>query len=164
MISTIQQNLEKGVNLLHNISDSNYSDSSVAPYYASIGIHMRHVLDVFHCVFEGLSEGEVNLIHRKRNELVEVNRAEGITYFEYIISTLKLLEGENLKKNILVTDDLGNGPVKINYTIGAILAQAHSHAIHHYASIGYVIAQLELELPDDMFGFNPTTPRNFTVK
>lgn len=159
MILAIQQNLERGMNLLHNISDSNYNDTSVAPYHSSIGIHMRHVLDVFQCVFQGLPENKVNLINRKRNELVEKNRSEGINYFEDTISQLKSLENEDFERVLVVTDDLGNGPIDTNYTLGAILAQAHSHAIHHFASIGYVIAQLGIELPDAMFGFNPTTPK-----
>lgn len=159
MILAIQQNLERGMNLLHNISDSNYNDTSVAPYHSSIGIHMRHVLDVFQCVFQGLPENKVNLINRKRNELVEKNRSEGINYFEDTIAQLKSLENEDFERVLVVTDDLGNGPIDTNYTLGAILAQAHSHAIHHFASIGYVIAQLGIELPDAMFGFNPTTPK-----
>ncbi len=164
MILAIQQNLERGMNLLQNISDSNYADTSVAPYYSSIGIHMRHVLDVFQCVFDGYSENKVNLINRDRNELVENHRAEGIKYFEQIITLLKSLEGEDFEKLLVVTDDLGNGPIETNYTLGAILAQAHSHAIHHFASIGYVIAQLGIELPDSMFGFNPTTPKAVSSK
>ena len=109
--------------------------------------------------FQGLPENKVNLINRKRNELVEKNRSEGINYFEDTIAQLKSLENEDFERVLVVTDDLGNGPIDTNYTLGAILAQAHSHAIHHFASIGYVIAQLGIELPDAMFGFNPTTPK-----
>jgi len=53
--------------------------------------------------------------------------------------------------------------ITANYTMAAILIQAHSHAIHHFASVGYVISQLGISLPDEDFGFNPTTPRNKTV-
>jgi hypothetical protein len=37
--------------------------------------------------------------------------------------------------------------------------QVQSHAIHHFASIGYLIYQLEIELADADFGYNPTTPK-----
>jgi len=40
-----------------------------------------------------------------------------------------------------------------------VLIQAHSHAIHHFASIGYIICKLGIELPDTDFGYNPSTPR-----
>ena len=53
MINAIEKNLERGIHLLNTISDAQYSDTSIAPYHSSIGGHMRHVLDVFSCVFDG---------------------------------------------------------------------------------------------------------------
>ena len=50
MIPAIVINLERGVNLLNSISDEQYSNTTVAPYYSSIGRHMRHILDVFDCI------------------------------------------------------------------------------------------------------------------
>jgi hypothetical protein len=44
--------------------------------------------------------------------------------------------------------------------LSSALIQTHRHAIHHFASIGYIINQLGIELPDNDFGYNPTTPRN----
>jgi len=58
-----------------------------------------------------------------------------------------------------VSDDLGRGMIKAKYTLAAVLIQAHSHAIHHFASIGYIIHQLGIALPDEDFGYNPTTPK-----
>lgn len=120
---------------------------------------MRHILDVFDCVFDGLESGNINLINRKRNELAENFTENGIAYFEDILNRLKILEKEDFNKIVMVTDDLGLGIVSANYTLGGILIQAHSHAIHHFASVGYVISQLGISLPDVDFGFNPTTPK-----
>ena len=71
MISAIEMNLHRGVKLLNSISNEQYSNTSVAPYYSSIGRHMRHILDVFDCVFEGIPVLKVDLTARKRNEIVE---------------------------------------------------------------------------------------------
>jgi len=120
---------------------------------------MRHILDVFDCVFDGLPTNEINLINRKRNLLSETYTKNGIEYFEETLVNLKKLESEDFNKIVKVTDDLGLGVITANYTLSAILVQAHSHAIHHFASIGYIISQLGVHLPDDDFGFNPTTPR-----
>jgi hypothetical protein len=159
MIEAIEENLKRGIQLLNCISDEDYKNTTVAPYYSSIGVHMRHILDVFDCVFEGLESGNINLINRKRNEMAENYSQHGIDYFEDIIQRLKLIENEDFNKIVLVTDDLGLGIVSTNYTLGGILIQAHSHAIHHFASVGYVISQLGIALPDADFGFNPTTPK-----
>ena len=159
MIEAIEKNLQRGIKLLNCISNDEYNNTSVAPYSSSIGGHIRHILDVFECIFEGLESGHINLINRKRNELVENYTKLGIVYFEDIIQQLKLIDKEDFNKIVIVTDDLGLGIVSANYTLGGIIIQAHSHAIHHFASVGYVISQLGIELPDADFGFNPTTPK-----
>jgi uncharacterized damage-inducible protein DinB len=159
MIESIKKNLERGINLLNHISDEDYSNTTIAPYYSSIGGHMRHVLDVFDCIFEGLNSNTINLINRKRNSKAEKFTSEGLTYFNEVFKKLDQLETKNFNTIVTVTDDLGLGIVTANYTLSAILIQAHSHAIHHFASVGYVISQLGIELPDEDFGFNPTTPR-----
>ena len=45
----------------------------------------------------------------------------------------------------------------------SVLIQTHSHAIYYFASLGYIISQLGIELPDDDFEFNPTTPKTIKV-
>lgn len=64
---------------------------------------------------------------------------------------------------IEVCDDMGLGSETAKYTLGAVLMQAQSHAIHHYASIGYLVYQVGIELPNSDFGFNPTTPKKVSV-
>lgn len=163
MIEAIEKNLNRGIQLLKCISNEQYSNTTIAPYYSSIGSHMRHILDVFDCAFEGVASNQINLINRKRNELAENYTKNGIEYFEKTMTRLKSLEGEDFNKIVAVTDDLGLGVITANYTLAGILIQAHSHAIHHFASVGYIISQLGINLPDEDFGFNPTTPRDTAV-
>lgn len=160
MIKAITKNLERGIKLLNSIDDNQYSDVSVAPYFSSIGGHMRHILDVFDCVFEGLTTSKIDLTARKRNELAESKTVFGIAYFEKTIDQLNQLDEIDFNKIVQVTDDLGLGKITANYTLSSALIQTHSHATHHFASIGYIISQLGIELPDNDFGYNPTTPKN----
>lgn len=161
MITAIEKNLERGITLLSSITDKQYGDTSIAPYYSSIGRHMRHILDVFDCIFDGLEDGIiVDLSARKRNETVELKTEEGIHYFNKIITRLNSLKSTNFNQLISVSDNLGTGVIVQEYTLGGLLIQAHSHAIHHFASLGYIICQLGIEIPDEDFGFNPTTPRD----
>ena len=82
MIAAIEKNLERGITLLSSITDEQYSNTTVAPYYSSIGRHMRHILDVFDCIFDGLeTKTTVNLAARKRNESIELKSKSGIEYF-----------------------------------------------------------------------------------
>ena len=82
-----------------------------------------------------------------------------MAYFEEIKNKIDEMGTRDLNQIVSVTDDLGLGKVTANYTLNSILIQAHSHAIHHFASIGYIIAELGIELPDADFGYNPTTPQ-----
>ena len=43
---------------------------------------MRHVLDAFTSIFNGLESGRVDFSDRKRNTISEVATAEGIRYFQ----------------------------------------------------------------------------------
>jgi len=159
MIDAITYNLNRGVKLLNAISDTQYKDTSIKPYHSSIGGHMRHILDVFDCIFDGLVSGSVDLTARKRNELAEQKTAFGLVYFQEIIEKLDSLKDLDLNQLVEVSDDLGLGMITVNYTLSSALIQAHSHAIHHFASIGYIISQLGIEMPDADFGYNPTTPK-----
>ena len=49
--------------------------------------------------------------------------------------------------------------MEINYTYEALLSQATSHTIHHYAIIGYILEFLNIKVEDCDFGYNPSTPK-----
>lgn len=159
MIIAIEKNLQRGLKLLNNISETHYIDCSIPPYYSSIGGHIRHVLDVFSCVLTDFEIRKIDLTNRERNHLVEQKIEVGVDYFHEIIEKLKQLSLNDLQSEVVLIDDLGLGKMEVKTTLGAVLVQAHSHAIHHYASLGYVIHQLGINLPDADFGYNPTTPR-----
>ncbi len=159
MIDAIEHNLKTGIELLGSLSEQQYCDTSVEPYHSSIGSHMRHILDIFDCIFCGLEKGHIDLTARKRNQLIERSPIMCGQYFEAILEKLRALETENLDQIINVSDDLGLGVVTTKYTLGAALIQAHSHAMHHFASLGYIVTNLGIQLPREDFGFNPTTPR-----
>lgn len=150
--------------MLGSINDTDYANNSTPPYYSSIGVHMRHILDVFSCIFDGLETGEVDLSARQRNGLAETKISVGLDYFDSVIEQLKGIEEEDLDRMVKVKDDLGLGMITANYTLAAALIQAHSHAIHHFASIGYIISQMGINLPDSDFGYNPTTPRGDMIQ
>ena len=159
MIRAIVENLERGIQLLNSITDSEYSNATVPPYFSSIGCNIRHVLDAFTSIIKGFESGHVDFSDRKRNTICEAQTEEGIRYIKETIQQLNDFKNEDFTKIISVTDNLGNGDITINYTLENALGYAHSHAIHHFASIGFLVNQLGIELQDADFGYNPTTPK-----
>lgn len=155
----IALNLEKAETLLRHISNDIYTDTSLPPYYSSIGGHIRHILDVFDCASMVQKGGEVNLIARERDARIETDKTFALTQIKRVKEAILILAESDLDQIVAVTDDHGCGAETINYTVGALLAQAQSHAIHHYALIGFMLNSLGIQVEDKTFGYNPTTPR-----
>ncbi len=158
IISAVNHNLNQAISLLNAIENNTYTDTSVGPYFSSIGSHLRHTLDFFSCIIDGLDANEINLVNRKRDESIANNKEVAIAKIREIQETFVRFTDISTNYIIHVTDDLGQGEVTVSYTLESIMAFAHSHAIHHFATIGYILHQLEITHEVKGFGYNPTTP------
>lgn len=158
LIESSLKTLEKAEIILNSINDVQLKDASMPPYFSSVGSHIRHILDFYDCIFKMNSANKIDLTARSRNKIVEQECAEAKTYLETLKNKLHTF---NLDANtrVMVTDDLGLGKVEMLYTIGAVLSQANSHTIHHYAIINYILSALEITIVDLEFGYNPTSPK-----
>ncbi|WP_062060596.1 DinB family protein [Aquimarina longa] len=160
VISSINNNLNNAIALLNSIDSTTYQDTSVGPYFSSIGSHIRHTLDFFDCIINGLDSNNIDLTARKRDEILSKNKEFAITHIYDLQETLLSFIDVNTDYLIHVTDHMGEGKVTVNYTLESILSHANSHAIHHYATIGYILDYLGVEVKISGFGYNPTTPIN----
>jgi uncharacterized damage-inducible protein DinB len=161
IVASSLKTLQKADLLLNNLSDDDLCNASIPPYFSSIGSHIRHILDFYNCIFNITEEHVIDLTIRSRNKAVETECCSAICYLETTIAKLKLLNFEADAK-ITVIDDLGLGKTEITYTYGALLSQANSHTIHHYAIINYILDSLNIKFNDGDFGYNPTTPKTVT--
>lgn len=158
VISAINENLQKASLLLNCIDQSCYTDVSIAPYHSSIGSHIRHILDFFNCIIDGLDANKIDLTSRKRDERIATDIPSALLRISEIQQTLLTFAEVNTDYLIHVTDNLGQGNVTVNYTLESILVHANSHAVHHYATVGYMLHQLNVTHTIAGFGYNPTTP------
>lgn len=160
IIESTLNTLQKSNYLLNNLDDDILSNTSVSPYNSSIGSHLRHILDFYDCILN-IKKGCVDLTARKRDKKIETCCDSAKGYLQSLINRLSNLD-ENLDKTVCVIDDLGLGKIEIPYTLAALLAQANSHTIHHYAIINYILDRLGIIVDDNDFGYNPTTPKEAT--
>lgn len=156
-------NLEQAKELCTELTLEVYADKTAPPYFSSIGSHLRHILDVYQCVINACATQIADLTDRKRGTKAETDPVSGLSYLNEIIVKLGTLEHLDPCLKITIKDDLGQGMVALPSTIAAALNQAHSHAIHHYACIGYLLHIQGAQLPNKIFGYNPTTPKNELV-
>ncbi|RMB60638.1 DinB family protein [Dokdonia sinensis] len=158
IVQAINQNLQNAISLIDGISPEIYTDVSVGPYYSSIGSHLRHALDFFDCIIDGLQENKIDLTARKRDEVISCNPEACKNHIYEIQQQLSSFVGVNTDYLLHVTDNLGQGKVTIMYTLESILAQANTHATHHYAIISYMLQAMKCEVAIEGFGYNPSTP------
>ncbi|WP_046758858.1 hypothetical protein [Kordia jejudonensis] len=159
VIDSLLTTLYKSKNLLNELNDSFYCCKEVGPYYSSVGSHIRHLLDFYNCIFDGLDAKYVNLTSRARNQDIENDCNCAISEIDQIADKLRGLEALDFSLLLSVEDDLGEGNITLEYTLGSLLAQANAHTIHHYAIIGYIMDRLDVVVEDENFGYNPTTPK-----
>jgi len=158
VISAINNNLNNAISLIDAIDVNIYTDTTVGPYYSSIGSHIRHALDFFDCIINGVQENDIDLTARKRDEIISTNPEAAKNHIREIQQQLASYVDVNTDYLLHVTDNLGDGKITIMYTLESILAQANTHATHHYAIISYMLQTLNVEIVISGFGYNPSTP------
>lgn len=162
IIQSTLKTLQKSKNLLDALQDDTLCDASLAPYFSSIGTHIRHILDFYDCIFNLDTNNIINLTARSRSSEVESNCDCALNYLNTIIEKLNTSDFD-MNEIVNVIDDLGLGKTEIKYTLGAVFAQANSHTIHHYAIINYILEGLNISFYDSDFGYNPTTQKLSTL-
>ncbi|WP_263079016.1 hypothetical protein [Endozoicomonas sp. Mp262] len=158
MIEAIVFNLKKVKPLYTELDASLFARNDIPPYYSSIGSHLRHTLDIFCCVLQGMKSGVVDFTLRKRDSEVETRQESGYQYFTDTCLALQHISVHLSSEPLMLVDDLGLGELTIQTNLGSILAQANNHSIHHFAYIGYLLHSLGVKHLELSFGYNPTTP------
>lgn len=158
IISSINKNLNSVIALMNALDQESYCNDSIGPYYSSIGSHIRHTLDFFDCIVKGLDSNSIDLTARKRDEILSTNKEAAKQHIYSLQETLLSFVDVNTDYLLDVTDNMGQGKIAVKYTLESILCHANSHAVHHFASIGYILTQLGIEIKIPGFGYNPTTP------
>jgi len=141
--------------LLQELTDEQYSMPSNVLFNASIGQHVRHIIELFIELEKGYQSGLVNYEKRKRDYRIETQRNVAAELFHEILNTvektnkpLQLEAGFNNNSNDLIYSDT-NYYRELAYNI--------EHSIHHMALIRVGVNDLPDLLLDDNFGIATAT-------
>ncbi len=133
---------------LRQLNASEYSRPCRNLSGGTIGQHVRHIIELFHCLEAGYESGILNYENRKRERITELDK-------DYSIS---LLEGiyERLRKpnRVLLLQVSGNGQpqelISIDTNYYREIVYNLEHTIHHMALIKVGICEVSgLELSPD---------------
>jgi uncharacterized damage-inducible protein DinB len=160
MTASCQSNLKELMVLLKKINEDQYTRQLKLLSGATLGQHIRHILEFYLSVMKGVENGTVNYDSRERDPNLEKNTRYGIGVTGKIIQWL-----DGIKENRLIwlrgnfsADDLNE--LEIESSLNRELAYCYEHSIHHQALIKIGLHELGLEfLIDDHFGVAPATIR-----
>ncbi len=154
----IHDSLVMLANAVNALDDEMYSRPLPVFSSATIGQHVRHVIDMFHCLDRGYETGLVNYAERERNTILETDR-------DFVKKQL-YLANTNInkpdKKIVLETRYTKNRKTAemVNSNLHRELLYLLDHTIHHMALIKIGIMQVSpIKLPAE-FGVAPSTLLN----
>lgn len=143
--------------LLKVVSQDDYT--TVSQGNSSIGAHMRHILDRFHCFFAGLQEGCIDYDDRKRDKSIE-NSLQAASFA--LASVARQVEKLDLagfaEKSIAVRESVYHqGPsIALASTVDRELMGLITHSTHHLAIIAIIAKSFAYPMDND-FGKAPST-------
>ena len=150
---TIHQNLLQLEQILHQLSDEDYTCPLSILNGQTIGKHVRHIVEFYQCLMEAKSI--VCYDERKRNILLETSTEYSISIVDRIMDKIDTLDfNQNIQLKQLVNDEV----FFVNSTIGRELIYCIDHSIHHFAIIKMALKEnfKTLDLTED-FGIAYST-------
>lgn len=151
MIKDCITNLMEHQELLLKLSDKQYQHQSELLSGASIGQHLRHVIEFYDCLLNGLSQQKINYEKRARSLELENNRKTAIKKISSIKDQLLSLELNS--RLYLEIEDL-----TIDTSVQRELYYNLEHSIHHQALIKVGLKEQNIgNMVNADFGVAPST-------
>jgi uncharacterized damage-inducible protein DinB len=141
--------------VLHDLSDEEYCMPSNILFNATIGQHVRHVIELFIELGKGYKSGLVNYEKRKRDYRIETDKYFAASLLNDILNSVER-EDRSL---ILEAGFNGNAEdiIQIQTNYYRELAYNIEHTIHHMALIRVGVNELSAVTVDDNFGIASAT-------
>ena len=142
---------------LSRLNEDQYSRQVQALSGATIGQHVRHVIELFQCLEQGYSTGTVNYEKRKRDVRIETCKELAAQLLADIYAGLDRPD----KALVLEAcyDELNESSVQIATNYYREIAYNLEHTVHHMALIRVGIHEVAtIELPES-FGIASSTIR-----
>jgi hypothetical protein len=153
--SAINNTLVQLKKIIDQLTDSEYSKPSSVLFNASIGQHVRHVIELYSCLFNGYDTGIVNYENRKRDERIETDKNFAVELMQMIFRNI-----DKTNKNLLLHscyDEVSDESIMVETNYYRELIYNLEHTVHHMALIRVGIRDVSgINIPAD-FGVATST-------
>lgn len=146
--------------VIRQVDEKDFSSPSLALSNSTIGKHIRHTLEFFICLQEGIDRGVVNYENRSHDKLIESDKFLALDLAERMA---KFVGQHKMNRPLLLEteyemDDMAEHTIETNYF--RELNYNLDHAVHHMAVVKIGLREVApyVEIPPD-FGIASSTLR-----
>lgn len=161
MISYCKENLKQIRTLISSLKEEQYQNKSQLLSEASIGQHVRHILEFYLCLLHGVSRGLVNYDDRNRDLELEQSPRFAIACIDKICTDIQRLNTEQELQLAGNFSSEGKMIKRIKTSLDRELAYCLEHSIHHQALIKIGLIEQKMDhLINEGFGVAVATIRH----
>jgi uncharacterized damage-inducible protein DinB len=141
--------------VISQLNDEEYSTPLTILSNSSIGMHTRHILEFYSCLFENGTE--INYDKRQRNLAVQSSIEKCEEMLLQIVQKISTLSDDKLMEKVTLTNDEEES-LPVQSCLARELQYNVEHTIHHSAllKIGIISLKNDIEMPET-FGVAPST-------
>ena len=153
--------LQQAKHLLSQLSDEQYAHANPATGRGRIGAHLRHVVDHYAALVQGLAHGCIDYDARERRRELETSRASMAAALAAVDADLNRLAARSPLQGIDVLIDSGEAGqrTRSSSTLARELQFLACHTVHHYAVIALLLQERGYPV-DPAFGVAPSTRKH----
>jgi len=140
---------------LHQLTDAQYVQPSKTLFNATIGQHVRHIIELFVCLEKGYETGLVNYEKRKRDLAIETDRDFANMLLQTIYTNLEKPNKKLLLESNYDEHSIETLTVTTNYYREIIYNLEHT--VHHMALIRVGINEVSTITVPEEFGVASST-------
>jgi uncharacterized damage-inducible protein DinB len=158
-VTSLLETVTQAKNFLFSVSSDSYQQVLTPHLSSSAGAHMRHILDHYLALIDGVADGIVNYNKRHRHSDVESCPTAAIASWDKVEQWLQQLTSSCVDTPLSVVCETSVNETKNTQTsssLGRELVFVSSHAIHHFSLLS-VIRSLQGQATDTHFGVAPST-------
>ena len=149
--------LEDLVYHLEKLSKDEYNEPQILIMNASIGQHIRHIINFYQAFLQGIISGVINYDSRNRDKTLEFDKEIAILEIKRLILKLDSLKNKTDIDIFLEYINIDKEPRRILTSFQRELLYISEHTIHHTAIIRIVFEIIYKIQVNDDFGFAPST-------
>lgn len=154
LTQTVGQLFIQTENALLLISDEQYSFKNPLMSHASVGQHVRHVIELFQEMMAGYTSGEINYEMRRRDFLIENDKNFAIQQMQALLAAIEKPDKPLILASTYTEDD---NCIKAATNFFRELIYNIEHTVHHLALIKIAFkSAFDIDLPNE-FGVATST-------